>query len=236
MTAEPHDEDGDGSFDACDNCPATANVNQADTSEETVHAFPDGVGDACDPRPGAAGDVLRFYSFASEAQGAAWTGAGWSISGDALHASGRATWTSTRSLQGDGYLVRADVASLAAAPGNAFAITLDGDGVSTGATCRLTDSLLAVSEAGSAMNQVALVNVVAPGELLTLFAWRTITLSGTTRIPELTCRIVHGGEMKETSLVLTDELTTGMHVIDAQDVSVDITSLSVYTSPGPKNP
>ena len=82
------------------------------------------------------GDDLRgFYSFASETQGAAWTGTGWAISGDAVHASGSASWTSTRSLQGDGYLVRADVASLTVAAGNSFAITLDGDGVSTGATC-----------------------------------------------------------------------------------------------------
>src|SRR5439155_1233083 len=38
------DSDGDGIPDACDNCPAVANANQAD-------ADGDGTGDACDPCP-----------------------------------------------------------------------------------------------------------------------------------------------------------------------------------------
>src|SRR6266496_982619 len=87
--ADPHDEDGDGIYDACDNCPATANATQSDLGELGAGGFADRVGDGCDPRPTIAGDQLRsFYSFASDTQASAWTGTGWTISGDAVHASG----------------------------------------------------------------------------------------------------------------------------------------------------
>jgi hypothetical protein len=62
-----HDEDGDGVVDSCDNCPGIANASQADTTE----AVPDGVGDACDPRPQAKDRIALFESFASMPQG--WT-------------------------------------------------------------------------------------------------------------------------------------------------------------------
>lgn len=56
-----HDEDGDGVADSCDNCPATANVDQLDIGEIVNSAAADGVGDACDPRPSVAGDFITFF-------------------------------------------------------------------------------------------------------------------------------------------------------------------------------
>lgn len=236
-TADPHDEDGDGVVDACDNCPSTANPTQLDSTEEKAHAFPDRVGDACDPRPGASGDDLRgFYSFATDAQASAWTGSGWSISDDAVHAAGNATWTTTRTQQGDGYYVMAQIASFSPSATGSLGFVLDGDGVTTGAICKLEAAMLGVQEAGSAPNTIALANPITAGTPLQLIAWRTISLSGTTRIPEVLCRVIYGGATKDVMLALTDELVTGSHVLSAIDASVDITSITVYTSPGPKNP
>ncbi len=234
---DQHDEDGDAFGDACDNCPSSKNPGQGDTTEAAVHAFPDGVGDACDPRTGLSGDTLHaFYSFASDAQASAWIGSGWTISADAAHASGVASWTSARNVQGDGYLVRAEISSLALTAQRSLAITLDGDGVSTGATCTLTMQALAAAEALAASSSVTLASPVVADEPITLIAWRTISLSNSDRIPELTCRVIRGAVTKETSVMLSDELVIGSHVIRANDAVVDMTSLSVYTSPGPKNP
>jgi hypothetical protein len=58
-----HDEDGDGIDDACDNCPATANVPQDDSDLDSV-------GDACDPTPGGADQIVRFESFADSTESA----------------------------------------------------------------------------------------------------------------------------------------------------------------------
>lgn len=234
---DQHDEDGDAFGDACDNCPSLNNPNQADTTELEMRALPDGVGDVCDPRTGVSGDTLRaFYSFATDAQASAWTGTGWTISGDAAHANGAATWTSTRAVQGDGFLVRVEAASLGLLPQSALAITVDGDGVAIGATCTLGDQQLTVTEAGGATNSVMLSPAIVAGEPLTLVAWRTISLVQGTRVPEVTCRVIRGKVTKETSVVLVDDLVTGSYVLGAIDGNVDITSLSVYTSPGPKNP
>lgn len=52
------DEDGDCIDDAVDNCPGTSNLDQRDREEVDYGAAADGVGDACDPHPTLAGDVL----------------------------------------------------------------------------------------------------------------------------------------------------------------------------------
>jgi hypothetical protein len=237
INPDQHDEDGNAIGDACDNCPATANPDQADTTEDKVHAFPDGVGDACDPRVGASGDKLRvFHSFASEDQANAWSGSGWTISGDAAHATGSAMWTTTRMQQGDGYLVRVDIASFVPTSTGALAISLDGDGVSIGETCTFQAAQIIATEAAGATASTPLATPIGPGEQVTLFAWRTVSLSGTTRVPEITCRVMQGTAMKEATLVLSDELLVGSHVLSAIDASVDISSVSEYTYPGPKNP
>ena len=60
-----HDEDGDGVVDNCDNCPGIANADQKDSTESA----PDGVGDACDPRPSAADRITLFEAFAAAPSG-----------------------------------------------------------------------------------------------------------------------------------------------------------------------
>jgi hypothetical protein len=55
------DEDGDGFGDACDNCPADSNPDQANVGEINAGAAADGLGDVCDPRPTQGGDALVFF-------------------------------------------------------------------------------------------------------------------------------------------------------------------------------
>ncbi|HEY0708740.1 MAG TPA: hypothetical protein VGG33_18175 [Polyangia bacterium] len=69
------DEDQDGFGDACDNCPADPNPDQANAMETSAGAVTDGLGDACDPRPTQGGDSLLFFDgFAGGAIDPAWTG------------------------------------------------------------------------------------------------------------------------------------------------------------------
>lgn len=71
-----HDEDQDGIADVCDNCPHVLNAGQEDV-REVPPATPDGVGDACDPRPTSGGDAIALFdAFATSDLGA------WEVSGD----------------------------------------------------------------------------------------------------------------------------------------------------------
>lgn len=54
------DSDGDGLFDAMDNCPMDPDVDQAD-------ADGDGVGDLCDPRPGFPDEIYDVETFRTAA-------------------------------------------------------------------------------------------------------------------------------------------------------------------------
>lgn len=234
-TAEPHDEDGDGIFDACDNCPAIANPSQSDETERQVRAFPDGVGDACDPRPGASGDVLHaFYSFATPDQADAWTGSGFSISDDAAHASGMAMWASARSAPGGGGVhVLVQIASLAQGP---FAIVFDGDGITSGATCTLAAQRLTASEPAGESSSVAFDTPIEADELVTLAAWHAGVYTPEGRAGIIRCRVARGGIMHVASAPLGNDSVSGAYAIATRDATVRLTSVSVYTSPRPKNP
>ena len=237
FNADQHDEDHDGRGDACDNCPANANANQADSTEVAVMMFTDGVGDACDLRPALAGDKLvHFYSFADPMQGSAWTGTGWSIRDDAVHANLGAHWQSNGGTTGDGLMVRADIASIAfATQTGTLAIVVDGDGISAGAACAIDgNGMVRALEIGGAFNAVAL--PFALDEPFAFLAWRTIMDTSTGRVAKISCRASRGTAMAEAEATLTDDIVSGAQVLDASDVVVDINALSVYTSPGPKNP
>ena len=82
---DQHDEDADAVGDVCDNCPHVANANQAMTGEA---ATPNGVGDACDPRPQSPGDTIqKFYAFNVPPAGATTEGT-WAVEGDAYKLTG----------------------------------------------------------------------------------------------------------------------------------------------------
>jgi hypothetical protein len=70
----PNDEDGDGFGDACDNCPADFNPDQANVMETNAGVTADGLGDVCDPRPTQSGDSLLFFDgFVGSTLDPAWT-------------------------------------------------------------------------------------------------------------------------------------------------------------------
>lgn len=82
---DQHDEDADKVGDVCDNCPHIANAAQADVGEG---ATPDGVGDACDPRPQLPGDTIqKFYSFHEPPPGTTVEGT-WSVDADTYRFAG----------------------------------------------------------------------------------------------------------------------------------------------------
>jgi hypothetical protein len=95
------DEDADGVADACDNCPADFNPDQANVMETNAGVAADGLGDVCDPRPTQSGDsLLLFDGFASSTLAPAWTAdrAAFSVAGGDL-VFDRPGDTTARSLQ-----------------------------------------------------------------------------------------------------------------------------------------
>jgi hypothetical protein len=224
-------------FDACDNCPAIANPGQGDFAEAEVRAFPDGVGDACDPRPSVGGEVLRgFYAFDRDSDASAWTGSGFSISADAVHAVDGATWINTRTWFGDGLYMMAQASSLALGATGELTITLDGDGIGTGAQCVFGAGTITARELGSTSTSVDLATPINDIDPVTLVAWRGIGMSPSGRVARLTCRATRGRVVEDAELTLSDDSTTGQHGVSVRDASAVISSVSVYTSPAPKDP
>lgn len=239
-----HDEDGDRFGDACDNCPDIANPDQLDTSEMRDQ-FPDGVGDACDLRPGLSGDEIRaFYGFGDASEADAFTGSGWTIDADTLVATAASQWASKTLEQGDGVMVVARVPSLEwQTTGGALTLAVDGNGVEIGATCTLRQDTdgdshdeLVARELGGGDETVLAIDPIAPDMPLTLTAWRLITETSSGRNGKVLCKLQIEEVMKDTSVGLADATTIGDQGLVASNATVRIGSLIVYASPGPKNP
>ncbi len=242
--ADQHDEDADTLGDACDNCPDIANLDQRDTTEMREQ-FPDGVGDACDLRPGFSGDEIRaFYGFGSPGEAAAWKGSGWTIADDEIAMAGSARWESTRAEQGDGVMIVARVAELAwPVEGGALTLAIDGNGVEIGATCTLRQDTdgdmrdeLVAHELGGGAETVLPVLPIDPAKALTLSAWRSISESASGRRGNVFCKLQIDDVIKDTSAALADVTTVGIQSVVATAATARISSLIVYASPGPKRP
>jgi len=235
-TAPEHDEDGDGLGDQCDNCPTVFNPGQGDLGEGELQ-FPDGVGDACDPRVGRAGDKLNaLFAFARDESGA-FVGDGFTIANDRAIADGDARWTGVRTGQGDGITaaVRVPVLAWTQPSGGAVGVVVDSSAVSVavGLACELAqdtdgdgfDEVVArVQPGGGEMRQS--LGVLLMDEVV-IIASRQVAFD---RTATLECEVTNQG-LKVKLELPAEDTGTGTYTIAATAAHAEVTSLVVYTAP-----
>lgn len=231
---DTHDEDGDGIVDRCDVCPAAPDPAQRDTTEAaTMIVLPDGVGDACDPRPGLSGDKLRaLHVFADPARASDWTGSGWMIADDRARASGVARWVAKDNEVGDGLFMQARVAAIDLT-GGALELALDGNGEEVGYVCAVVgdrdadgNDEIEVREVGGG-TMVKSVGAAITGAI-TLTAWRLIDAQ---RKGTVLCRVGFDGGTAEVTMPTSDDTALGIYGFALAAPMAALTSIVVYTSP-----
>jgi len=132
---------------------------------------------------------------------------------------------------GDGAILAAEISALAFTAGGELTIAVDGNGIESGAACTIRDTgeLLARDLAGGA----TVIDVgSAPAAPLTLVAWRAV-FNG---VATITCRLTSGGANRSAEATLADTTVVGNQALVAAGASSSVTSLVLYTSPGPKSP
>ena len=231
-----HDDDGDRIGDACDNCPATPNADQADTSEQRASPpqFPDGVGDACDRRQSQADDQLaRFFPFADPAEINGFTGSGFTIASDRLVGTTGGLQVK-RAAQGDGLSIQARITHLDwPQTDGRFELHTDGDGVASGFTCAIihtggTADALVVAEIGGA-------TTMKPLAILSSTSTLVMTLSrafSQLQTGHAACFLsIDGGPELRVDIATTDDSPIGSYGLAATDADVELTSATIYTTP-----
>lgn len=225
-----HDEDGDGFPDSCDVCPTVVDPLQSDTTERDSHAFPDGVGDACDIAPGLSGeDLAALFTFVEDTPRL--IGTGWTVAADMATAADPARWVARDAEVGDGLAVRARIETWAST--GTITVATDGDAIVSGLVCALVrdrdgdgrDELDAFQIDGA----MATKSVPALAGDFTLTAWRSIDRL---RMGRLHCELRYGTTgIQRIDVPMADDTTTGFYVLGASGGSVTLSSVAVYTQP-----
>jgi hypothetical protein len=224
---EQHDEDLDGAGDRCDVCPSIPD-QQTDGGEQGRGGFGDGIGDACDPRPGVDGDVLVFFDPLVDAT-VDWIGEGWGIGADVARAASPARFESPLKFSGDGLWAEIQVPSLIWLSGGYVEVAVDGDGVTGGLRCGVEtdtdgdgrDEMVAEEIGGMIVRQPLAGRARAP---LQISVWRTINIE---RMAKLKC-IVNG---KVIEMPVTEGVPAGTFAFASRGAITDVSSLLVYTFP-----
>jgi hypothetical protein len=232
-----HDEDGDGIPDSCDNCPMFYNPDQADVGESSDGLqSPDGVGDACDLRPGLAGDkIVEFFPFASPDEANQWTGAGWTIANDRAIATSIASWVGVQTFFTDGIMNQARIPTITwVDPGAEVYHAVNGDGVESGMVCGIRrdphgDGMDEIdSHEIQGMAATMEIPAILPGQEVVVTAWRAIDYK---YVAKFLCRVATDTLHWDVTIDVTDPDEYSAFAMGSTGAITEVSAVTVYISP-----